>query len=57
MMDPPILPKGIVINTTWTYDEIAKEPVVSPEALKKYWRGISYPGFPRHTAGPLLTTA
>ncbi|RYO78628.1 hypothetical protein DL766_008037 [Monosporascus sp. MC13-8B] len=33
-----ILPKGIVINTTWIYDEVAKQPVVPPEAIKKYWK-------------------
>ncbi|KAK7756548.1 hypothetical protein SLS62_001384 [Diatrype stigma] len=38
MAEPLILPKGIVINTSWIYDEIAKQPVVSPEAIKKYWR-------------------
>lgn len=41
MADPPILPKGIVINTSWIYDEVAKQPVVPPEAIKKYWRGIN----------------
>ncbi|RYP72799.1 hypothetical protein DL771_003983 [Monosporascus sp. 5C6A] len=33
-----ILPKGIVINTTWIYDEVAEQPVVPPEAIKKYWK-------------------
>ncbi|RYP80560.1 hypothetical protein DL770_006162 [Monosporascus sp. CRB-9-2] len=33
-----ILPKGIVVNTTWIYDEVAKQPVVPPEAIKKYWK-------------------
>ena len=39
-MADPVLPKGIVLNTSWIYDEIAKETVVTPEAIKKYWRGI-----------------
>ncbi|RYP59152.1 hypothetical protein DL769_008659 [Monosporascus sp. CRB-8-3] len=37
-MAEPILPKGIVVNTTWIYDEVAKQPVVPPEAIKKYWK-------------------
>jgi hypothetical protein len=36
-----ILPKGIVVNTSWIYDEVASQPVVPPEKINKYWKGIA----------------
>ena len=38
-MGDMILPKGIVTNTSWIYDEVAKYPVVPPDQIHKYWRG------------------
>jgi len=37
-MGDMILPKGIVTNTSWIYDEVAKYPVVPPDQIHKYWR-------------------
>lgn len=33
------MPKGIVTNTSWIYEEVAKFPVVPPDQIQKYWRG------------------
>ncbi|KAJ1335928.1 hypothetical protein MN608_02672 [Microdochium nivale] len=37
-MGEMILPKGIVTNTSWIYDEVASHPIVPPEKIQKYWR-------------------
>ncbi|KXJ93925.1 hypothetical protein Micbo1qcDRAFT_39995 [Microdochium bolleyi] len=37
-MGDMILPKGIVTNTSWIYEEVASYPVVPLDKIQKYWR-------------------
>jgi hypothetical protein len=41
-MDPMLamlLPKGIMVNTSDIYKEVASYPVVPPEKIWEYWHG------------------
>lgn len=38
-----ILPKGIVINTTSIYKEVASYPTIPADKIWEYWHGIFFP--------------
>jgi hypothetical protein len=50
--DHVALPKGIVVNTSTIYQEVANFPQVPPDQVWKYWRGMLGP--PVCSALPLL---
>ena len=51
---PIILPKGIVVNTTDVYAEVASFPVIPVENIRRYWHGKSAGC---HTPIPWITTS